>query len=1424
MAKHVRIDWERCSEPGRFRIQIVRLTMALRGCTQERDSVVFYVNGSRRELRGTDAARSTLLSFLRRDEQLTGAKLCCGEGGCGACTVMLSKHPDMHFAVNACLVPLPSVHAMCVTTVEALADPAEKSLTPLQQSLASAHASQCGFCTPGFVMSLHAELSHHAIRDTPTHPVDIEDCLQGNLCRCTGYRPIVDGIRSMLCDSLVHSTSCQHNLPKRQSSGSLKQQQRHILNNSACNKSCARRQQQASLPRIPILPAELAELDAHDLNIANVWFRPTSLRRLLELRKMHLRAKLIGGNTEIGIETAKLPSDRSAFISCAAVPELTCVIDDREHGLIIGAAVTWTALLAAIDTAVERRKHTPKDYQTSSLQSVRSQLGLFAGRQIRNVATVGGNIVTASPISDLNPVWIATDAAFTVIDACTNVKRSVRAEDFFVAYRKVDLAPTEVLLAITVPWNIDPFDFAFAFKLSRRKHDDIAIVSAGVRLRVEECRDADSARLSEHQIAYARVGLGGMDAKAIAATKVQQALQGQPLCCETLEAAINAANTSLSLPENVPGGMPLFRLALVSAFLIKSFCKIVQRMSKQFSLNGAHNKAKRFSAVSADLHEKYGGVIDLSERKMPPRGCQIFSSSSVENQKVTASELNHHVGRPVKHASAVLQVTGEAQYLDDMPKVSPRELQAALVLSRRAHAKILKVDIDAAMKISGVHNVVLAKDVPGNNVMGPTHIQDELCFAVDEVTCVGQVIGIAIAETLQQAKDAAAAVAVEYEDLPAVITIEDAIEAEKKDPGSHVVEKHEIQVGSVDGPLLRGQDENRYVSGVIRIGAQEHFYLEPHGALVIPGENDEYMIYSSTQATSKTQEVVAHVLGTAAHKIVCRVKRIGGGFGGKETRSIFISAAAAVAASKAGRPVRLVLSRDEDMLISGTRHAFMARYECSFREDFKLSAVRVDMSLNMGNTNDLSVPVLDRALLHCQNCYDIENVQFIGRVYKSHSPSSTAFRGFGGPQGMLIAETIMEHVAMVSRAGQRTIRDLNLYGKHENGYASTVGMTFDPRPLVLCWDGVLDDSSYEARKAEIDQFNRRNRYCKRGISVVPTMFGISFTYRVYNQAGALVHVYHTDGSVLITHGGVEMGQGLHTKVCQVAATAFEIPMEKVFVSETASDKVANAAPTAASASSDLYGMAVLDACEQIKGRLAKVRAKYPNMSRWEDLVHQAWQERVDLSAHGFYRTPSLDVVDLSQSGAKGRPFYYYTNGAAVSVVEVDTLTGQHVILSTHIVMDVGRPLNPAIDIGQIEGAFVQGLGWCTLEEVVRGSHNSHRWLRPGQMHTLGPGTYKIPGCSDIPEDFNVRILSDVRNEQSTIHSSKGVGEPPLFLASSVFFAIRYAIAAARSDAGLHGWFELDSPATVERIRLACQDNIMERAEAHHSHSRPALTL
>lgn len=557
------------------------------------------------------------------------------------------------------------------------------------------------------------------------------------------------------------------------------------------------------------------------------------------------------------------------------------------------------------------------------------------------------------------------------------------------------------------------------------------------------------------------------------------------------------------------------------------------------------------------------------------------------------------------------------------------------------------------------------------------------------------------------------------------------------------------------------------------------------------------------------QAFAAQICDVQSNKVVVRVKRLGGGFGGKETRSVTLSSAVALAAKKTKRPVRYMLTREEDMVTSGQRHPFLGRYKVGVNKDGKIMALDCDIFNNAGWTFDLSAAVCERAMSHVDGCYKIPNMFIRGRLCKTNTMSNTAFRGFGGPQGMFIAETYMEEVADRLGMPVEKLRQINLYKDDDQTHFNQgLGDWFVP----LMYKQVQDESSYAQRRDAITEFNEKNKWRKRGLALIPTKFGISFTALFLNQAGALVHIYH-DGSILVAHGGTEMGQGLHTKLTQIAAQALGVPLGNVFISETATNTVANASSTAASASSDLNGYAIFNACEQLNERLAPYRKKLGPDATMKDLAHAAYFDRVNLSAQGFYKTPE---IGYTWGENKGKMFFYFTQGVSAAEVEVDLLTGTSTCIRADIKMDVGQSINPAIDYGQIQGAFVQGMGLFTMEESL--------WLRNGPMagtlFTRGPGAYKIPGFRDIPQTFNVSLLKDVEwKELRTIQRSRGVGEPPLFMGSAVFFAIRDALKAARRDAGVEvqvgkdddGLLKLESPATPERIRLACEDEIMRRA-------------
>ncbi|PSC76668.1 Xanthine dehydrogenase [Micractinium conductrix] len=1357
---------------------------------------IVYVNG-KRHLLPSGAGHVTLLQYLR-DLGLTGTKLGCGEGGCGACTVMVSSAETdgrlHHRAVNACLCPLYAVEGMHVVTVEGLGSTRD-GLHPVQERLARAHGSQCGFCTPGFVMSMAALLRGMA-PEAPTEE-EIEEALAGNLCRCTGYRPILDAFKAFAkVDAAAYteeaiaaskaaanggangSNGDAHGGGGATNGGAKSSNGKNgggrvcpstgrpcdcgVVDDSGGVTSTSAHKEESCGPLThacpavePIFPPELRKRQPAELRIEGpqcTWYRPLTLDSLLAIKAEHPAAKLVVGNTEVGIEVKFKGLRYPVLIGATHVLEMNAIEADAE-GLHIGGSVTLTKLMETCKGLIAKLP----THQTSTLRAVVEQLRWFAGPPIRNAAALGGNICTASPISDLNPLWMAAGATFTLVGQGSG-QRSVAAKDFFLGYRKVDMQPHEVLLKVFVPFT-QQYEFVKEFKQAHRRDDDIAIVNAGMRFRMAQAEDGG------WQIAEASIAYGGVAPLTVMAPQTTAALQGRAIDGAALEAGLAAVQQDIQISANAPGGMVEFRRSLAASFLFKGLLFV------------AHQLEAEAPGYESPFPASYRSAVKPYERP-PSHGLQYYSAVPGEDV----------VGQPYRHMAADQQVSGAAQYVDDI-QLPAGALHAALVMSTKPHARILRLDTAAAAAMPGVHGVYTAKDIPGGNDIGPV-LHDEELLATDEVLFVGQPIAIVAAETEAQARAAAAAVMVDYEDLPAILDIDDAIEASAFMEGWG----HMVECGDVDAAFAQGCE--MVLEGETKMGGQEHFYLEPNASIVIPGENDEYLSYSSTQCPDKHQKDICHVLGVPMHKVVVKTKRLGGGFGGKESRSGFINAACAIPAYHTRRPVRIVLDRDEDMQITGQRHAFMGRYKVGFTREGRLQALDLQLYCNAGFSLDLSAGVMDRALMHCDCTYRWGSLRAKGFVCKTNQASHTAFRGYGGPQGMVVAEQIIDRIAHEVGKPVEEIKALNMY---QEGDLAPFGQALVGCQAQRCWDDVMASSGYAARNASVEVYNKEHRFRKRGVAVTPTKFGISFTTKFLNQAGALVHVY-TDGTVLVTHGGVEMGQGLHTKVAQVVAHDLGIPLQDVYIAETATDKVPNASPTAASASSDMYGAAAADACAQLNGRLKPYYEKMPGKG-FKEVVMAAYLDRTDLCAHGFYSTPDV-------TGFGGLyPFNYLCYGAAVSEVELDTLTGDFQVLRTDICMDVGKSLNPSIDIGQVEGGFVQGMGWSCIEELVWGD-KQHAWVRPGQLFTRGPGTYKIPTANDIPVDFRVTLLRNAPCERTPmVHSSKAVGEPPFFLGTSVFFALKEACYAARADAGLTGWFRLDLPATPERLRLACADTL-----------------
>ncbi len=755
------------------------------------------------------------------------------------------------------------------------------------------------------------------------------------------------------------------------------------------------------------------------------------------------------------------------------------------------------------------------------------------------------------------------------------------------------------------------------------------------------------------------------------------------------------------------------------------------------------------------------------------------------------SKVAGAAGSAVPHDSAHLHVSGEATYTDDIPE--PRgTLHVAVGTSARPHARLQRVDLDAVRAAPGVVDVIVARDIRGDNNCGPV-VKDDPILAPGLVQYVGQAVFAVAAETVDQARKAVGLARIDYEDLEAILDPLTAIDKE-----SFVLPSETLERGDAQAAL---QESAHRLQGRVDLGGQDQFYLEGQIALALPREDGDLFVYSSTQHPGEVQKLVAHAIGRDVKDVVVECRRMGGAFGGKESQPALIACIAGVLADRSGRPCKLRLDRDVDMIMTGKRHDFVIDYDVGFDDSGRIHGIDFMFASRCGMSADLSGAINDRTMFHCDNAYYLPNVRIVSHRCKTHTVSNTAFRGFGGPQGMYGIEYVIDDIARYLQMDPLDVRRANYYGVDERNVTPYL-QTVEDNILDEITTQLENDADYRARRALIERFNSEHRYLKKGIALTPVKFGISFTATHLNQAGALLHVY-TDGTVHLNHGGTEMGQGLFTKVAQVVADELQIGIDRIKITASDTSKVPNASATAASSGSDLNGKAAQAAARTVKQRMIRFAAEHFGVAESEvrfannqvhagsatvtfaELAHLAWFARVSLSSTGFYRTPK---INYDRSTFSGRPFFYFAYGAAVTEVIIDTLTGENRMLRVDILHDCGKSLNPAIDMGQIEGGFIQGAGWLTTEELW--------WNERGELKTHAPSTYKIPVCSDVPQEFNVQILESGRNREDTIFRSKAVGEPPLMLALSAFHALRDAVAAT-GPAGCRP--PLRAPATPEAV-------------------------
>ncbi|XP_048962513.1 aldehyde oxidase 4-like isoform X3 [Canis lupus dingo] len=1281
------------------------------------DELIFFVNGRKVTEKNADP-EVNLLYYLRKVLCLTGTKYSCGGGGCGACTVMVSRYNPKtkkihHYPVTACLVPICSLYGAAVTTVEGVGS-INTRIHPVQERLAKCHGTQCGFCSPGMVMSIYTLLRNHP---EPT-PEQITKALGGNLCRCTGYRTIVESGKTFCRESTVCGMK---------SSGKccMDQEERSFVNRQEkiCTKLYNEDEFQPLDPsQEPIFPPELIRM-AEDPNKRRLtfqgerttWIAPVTLNDLLELKANFPEANLIMGNTTVGPSIKFRDEFHPVFISPLGLPELYFV-DCTDDGVTIGAGYSLAQLNDALHLIVLEQ---PKE-KTKTYSALLKHLRTLAGAQIRNMATLGGHVVSRPNFSDLNPILAAGNATINLLSK--EGKRQIPLNSHFLERSpEASLKSEEIVLSVYIPYSTQ-WHFVSGLRLAQRQENAFAIVNAGMSVKFEDGTDT----IKNLQMFYGSVG-----STVVSASQTCQQLIGRQWDDQMLSDACRLVLDEIDIPPAAGGGMVEYRRTLIISLLFKFYLKVRRGLNKM--------DPQKFP----DIPEKFMSALEDFPIKTP-QGTQMFQC--VDPYQPPQDPIGH----PVMHQSAIKHATGEAVFSDDTPPIA-RELFLAVVTSTKAHAKIISFDASEALALPGVVDVITAEDVPGSN-----NHRGEILYAQNEVICVGQIICTVAADIYAHAREAAKKVKITYEDIePRIITIEQALEH-----NSFFTTEKKIEQGNVEQAF---KYVDQIIEGEAHVEGQEHFYMETQTILAIPKEEDKEMVlYVGTQFPSHVQEFVAATLNIPRSRIACHMKRTGGGFGGKVTKPAVLGAVGAVAANKTGRPIRFILERGDDMLITGGRHPLLGKYK-----------------------------VIDFVVLKSENAYHIPNFRCRGRACKTNLPSNTAFRGFGFPQATVVVEAYITAVASQCNLPPEEVKEINMYKRISK---TAYKQTFNPEPLRKCWKQCLEKSSFYPRKLAAEEFNKKNYWKKRGLAVVPMKFTIGFPVAYYNQAAALVHIY-LDGSVLVTHGGCEMGQGLHTKMIQVASRELNIPQSYIHLSETSTVTVPNASFTAASMGADINGKAVQNACQILMARLQPVIRKNPK-GKWEDWIAKAFEQSISLSTTGYFKGY---LTNMDWEKEKGEPYPYFVYGASCSEVEVDCLTGAHKLLRTDIYMDAAFSINPALDIGQIEGAFIQGMGFYTIEEL--------KYSPEGVLYSRSPDDYKIPTVTEIPEEIRVTLVHS-RNPIA-IYSSKGLGESGMFLGSSVLFAIYDAVTAARKERGLTKTFSLNSPATPEWIRMTCVDQFTD---------------
>jgi xanthine dehydrogenase/oxidase len=1360
--------------------------------------LIFWLNGEQVVISNPDP--TIILTDYLHSVGLTGTKIGCGQGGCGACTVMLSHREagtgkPVHRAVNSCLRPLCAVDGLMVTTTEGIGS-VHEGLDPTQYCIAKFNGTQCGFCTPGFVMNTHAYLQEHA----KATEQDIENIYGGNLCRCTGYRPILHGMRTLACD---YDKKCD--------------KQAECMIDPSFDVKVKDQLAKIDLDQLPAY--NLPQRQLHFTGSGREWFRPNTLDELMRIKKELVASagrenvRLVFGNTASGVYADEKPL---YFIDISHIQELTA-LKDHDAGITAGATVTIQHLL---EFAAEMAKKCGKD-KGKGLEALAYHLQFLAGYQIRSSGSIAGNIFITRDHA-LHGAPFPSDLFVVLSGLGTKVKIASKTYDggskefLLIEMPPVTAWPEDALiLSFEIPYT-KANEYVQTYRIARRPQMAHPIVNAGFRVSLSQDGKVEPGEIT--------IIFGGLATMIYRAGKTEQFLTGKPWNADTWKAVLPVLRDEVmecTVPMEEEGLTNEYRRQLAETFFYRFFLYVAwERNPKDVS-------PENLSVAHHDIRPLSTGLQEYSEYP--------------EHFPLT---------QPIIKRAAFVQASGEIKYTQDVA-MPYGGFHGAMVKSSRPHAKFTWTKNTKGLEplkellkkqFPGFKDLVTVADIPEGGCKLVGLGDDDPVFSDGLVTSVGAPIGMVLAETIPCARQAAEFVEKEciaYEELPAVITLADAVKnntampmiVKALDPDEDVQQRiPTIERPGSNKDWLKDPTKPmpgcNVAHGQIRTPATAHFYLETNCALAIPGSYNHITVYSSTQNPNGTQATVAKALGVTLNQVSVIIDQIGGGFGGKQHRGNIVGAQAAVGARKHNRPVRLLYDRATDMQMVGKHHPYEGDYWVTFTDDGKIKGMRLDFKNEAGDTYDCSFAVLDLSLLTADGCYMIDTLQANGTCYRTNKTSNTAFRTFGVMQMWTILESVIERVAseLSKKTGKRVlpeeIREKNMYkdGTPESFDVTHFGQELDFCNINEIWKELKKTSEFDKRANAVDEFNKKNRWRKRGIVMVPQKHGIAFTEPrgSLNSASALVNVNMADGSVIVHHGAVEMGQGIHTKIAQLAANTLGIPLELIRVGGNNSDTISNCPATAASTGFDLNGGAVEKACHVLRTRLEEFcvnletyvphsridhwREKWSE--KWQEIIFKAWFHRVNLSVAELYKSPHYKGP--TYRNPQGKPFLYFALGAAVTEVEIDVLSGEYKIIRADVVLDGSKSPNPAIDIGQLEGGFVQGVGMVTTEELV--------YDHDGRLVTDKIWSYKPPCTKTIPIDFRARLHPvdpemnklEALAEKHAVKSTKAFTESSLTLGCTTYFALIHAIKAARvQNLGKNEWIDMDLPLTCQRIQQLC---------------------